>query len=69
LFELTLINGNGYFMTGSQEVVGSNPIFSTITKGERVAGAFFYAGNLRCLHQRIFGIKKGAATVRWRLLY
>jgi hypothetical protein len=26
---LMLINDNGYFMTGSQEVVGSNPIFST----------------------------------------
>ena len=25
---MTLINGNSYFMTGSQEVVGSNPIFS-----------------------------------------
>jgi len=29
---LTLINGNSYFMTGSQEVVGSNPIFSTAQK-------------------------------------
>jgi hypothetical protein len=27
-----LINDNGYFMTGSQEVVGSNPIFSTPQK-------------------------------------
>ena len=27
---MTLINGNCYFMTGSQEVVGSNPIFSNL---------------------------------------
>jgi len=35
-----LINDNGYFMTGSQEVVGSNPIFST--KKHPHQGAFLF---------------------------